>query len=148
MDKLLSRLVDSNSIALSTVCDEINHGEDVSELANAMIKVMRSKAGVGLAAPQIGVCKRVIAIEYAALNIVMINPVIVKSPGKIVKSINEGCLSFPALLKTIKRSKRVVVEGYDLNWNKVKIDARNMAAFIFQHEIDHLNGITIARDRK
>lgn len=137
------QLVSKKDPALRTVCDEVPHGEDMSELIDGMLKVMRTARGVGLAAPQVGECKRVVVIEYAAVKTAIINPVITKTPGKLVTSVGEGCLSYPGLKVDQKRHKRVIVEGFDRNWKPVRIDARNLTAFIVQHEVDHLNGVTI-----
>lgn len=138
-------LVGKKDPALKSICEEIPHGDDVSLLVKGMYRILNNNnIGVGLAAPQIGVTKRVILIKYASYDMAIINPVIVKSPGKIVTSINEGCLSFPGIKVDVKRSKRVIVKGFSVDWKPIKLDLRNLAAFIAQHEIDHLNGITIA----
>ncbi|MBL4699792.1 MAG: peptide deformylase [Phycisphaeraceae bacterium] len=136
-------LVGKNSKLLKTVCDEVEFGTQFPGLVSDLFRIMKENGGVGLAAPQIGETVRVIVIKYASTFALMINPVIIKTPGKIVTSMNEGCLSFPGLRVDRKRHKRVIVEYFDENWKKVKLDARGLLAFIVQHEIDHLNGITI-----
>lgn len=136
-------LVGKGSKSLRTVCDEVEHGTQLPGLVNDMFRIMREKRGIGLAAPQIGETVRVMVVEYGSVCAVMINPVIVKRPGKIVTSIGEGCLSYPGLKADRQRNKRVIVEYFDENWKKVKLDARGLLAFIVQHEIDHLNGVTI-----
>ena len=136
-------LVGKDSKFLRTVCDEVEHGTQLPGLVSDLFRIMLENWGVGLAAPQIGEAVRVIAVEYASVCTVMINPVIVKRPGKIVTSIGEGCLSYPGLRVDRKRHKRIIVECFDSNWKRVKLDARGQLAFIVQHEIDHLNGITI-----
>tara|TARA_R110000744_G_C19357750_1_gene561059 strand:+ start:2715 stop:3143 length:429 start_codon:yes stop_codon:yes gene_type:complete len=137
------QLVAKKDPALKAVCEPVTPGDDVSDIIEGMFKVMRQKLGVGLAAPQVGVTKRIILIEYGATCTAIINPVIIKRPGKLVTSIGEGCLSFPGKKINIKRNKRVVVEGFNQDWEPIKIDARNLLAFIVQHEVDHLNGVTI-----
>lgn len=137
------KLVESDDPILHTVCDPVPHGMNVSEIVDAMFGLLQIKLGVGLAAPQVGLNERIIVVEYGAIKTAIINPVITKRPGKVVNSIDEGCLSYPGKRVTLKRHKWVTVEGFDVNWNPVKIDARTLLAFIIQHEIDHLNGITI-----
>lgn len=137
------QLVSKKDPALKTVCEPVTFGEDVSEIIEGMFKVMRQKLGVGLAAPQVGITKRIILVEYASICTAIINPVIIKKSDKLVTSIGEGCLSFPGKKINIKRNKRVVVKGFNHNWVPIKIDARNLLSFIMQHEIDHLNGVTI-----
>lgn len=136
-------LVPATATILGQVCEPVAYGTAMAELIEGMFDLLDYARGVGLAAPQVGVALRVIVINYAATTVAIINPVITKAPGKIVRSLNEGCLSFPGARRTIKRSKRVIVEGFDKNWEPVKIDARNFLAFVVQHEIDHLDGVTI-----
>lgn len=137
------QLVGKKDPALSTICNPVDKGEDVTTIVAGMFDLMRKHGGVGLAAPQVGIVKRIIIIEYGAVTTAIINPVITKSPGKIVTSIQEGCLSFPGKRVNLKRHKRVIVEGFNEYWEPVRIDARNFTAFILQHELDHLDGITI-----
>jgi len=137
------QLVGKKSPALRTVCKPVPFDTSVNKLIEGMFELMRSKNGVGLAAPQVGITSRIIIIEYGSTSTEIINPRIIKSTGKIVTSIAEGCLSFPGKKIDIKRHKRVIVTGFDRNWKLIKFDFRNFAAFIAQHEIDHLNGVTI-----
>jgi peptide deformylase len=140
---MLRQLVPARSADLRAVCTAVPEGADVLDLADDLRETVKERGGAGLAAPQIGDLRRVIVINYASTCMVVVNPVVVKAPGKIVTSIGEGCLSFPGRRVDVKRSKRVLVEGFDEHWQPVKIDARNFLAFVFQHEIDHLNGVTI-----
>jgi peptide deformylase len=137
------QLVDKNSPSLKTICDAVPLGAPVAELVKEMFELMRKSQGVGLAAPQVGHLWRLVVIEYGAVSCAIINPVITKWPGKIVTSIGEGCLSFPGKKVDVKRHKRVVVEGFDVDWSPLRIDARGHMAFIVQHELDHLDGVTI-----
>jgi len=137
------QLVSKKDPALKAVCTPVTPPNDVTEIIEGMFQVMRQKNGVGLAAPQVGITSRIIVIEYGATCTAIINPVITRVTGKWVTSLAEGCLSFPGKKVDIYRSKRVTVEGYNQDWEPVKIDARNLLAFIVQHEVDHLNGITI-----
>ena len=128
--------------ALYEIAKEVNKSEDVSTLILTMIKIMQQNNGVGLAAPQIGESKRLIIVGTPNLRLIIINPIITKRKLGTVLS-EEGCLSFPGLTKKIKRDKQIVVEGFNENWEHVKRKLRGLDSFIVQHEIDHLNGITI-----
>ena len=114
------------------------------KLASDMIEAMRSADGVGLAAPQVGVTKRIIVIEDIegknnSSPYVFFNPMVVKKIGRI--SFCEGCLSVPDVTYDITRAKSVVMEALDLKGEKVRIDTGGFFARVLQHEIDHLDGI-------
>ena len=128
---------------LSQVAVEVEHGADVSDL----IKQLRDcfagfKGAAGLAANQIGSLDRVVLISVADFVGIVINPVLTKVSENIVNS-SEGCLSFPNQNANVRRSKMVVLEGFDENWQPIKKKLRGFSAFCAQHEIDHLDGITI-----
>lgn len=122
--------------------------EDLRLLVDDMIETMRNAPGVGLAAPQIGVSKQVIVIEFGDEEdetipkqlYVMINPEIISESDEKVAGI-EGCLSVPGLIGEVIRPQVVTVKGQDLNGKKIKIRAQGWLARIFQHEIDHINGV-------
>jgi len=114
------------------------------KLASDMIEAMRSANGVGLAAPQVGVTKRIIVIEDIegknnSSPYVFLNPKILKKNGR--SSFYEGCLSVPDVMHDITRAKSVVMEALDLKGEKVRIDTGGLLARVLQHEIDHLDGI-------
>jgi peptide deformylase len=127
---------------LSQIAIEVNHGEDVSDLIKSMRNVLSRENGAGLAANQVGSLCRVVLINTSDFVGTVINPVITKKSDNIVNS-KEGCLSFPKKIANVRRSKMVVLEGFDENWNPIKKKLRGFSAFCAQHEIDHLNGITI-----
>jgi peptide deformylase len=136
---------------LSQICNEISQQQALEmppEFYEDMFALMAEKRGVGLAAPQVGIPLRIFVMNYGAITTEFINPVITATPGKVVTSHDEGCLSFPGLKVSRKRHKRVTIEGYNRHWEPLRFDLRGLAAFIVQHEIDHLNGITIARASK
>lgn len=115
---------------------------EIKKLAQDMIDTMVSHNGIGLAANQVGVLKRIITIrlnfkkpEFFAL----INPKITKK-SKEKSSLEEGCLSFPNIFIKIKRPEKIEVEGILLNGEKAKFNADGILSHVFQHEIDHLNG--------
>lgn len=112
----------------------------IGKLVTNLVDTMYDAAGVGLAAPQIGVSKRVIVIDPGDNLIVLINPEIVRLEGEEELG-EEGCLSIPGVWGKVKRAPWVTVRGYDLQGKPVAYDAEGLAARAFQHEIDHLDGI-------
>lgn len=117
--------------------------EKTKELINDMIETMHKYDGVGLAAVQVGILKRIIVIDIYDEKtpiVKLINPVILKQKGE--REVEEGCLSFPNKFAKVKRPVEVEVEGLNENGEKVKIKAVELLAQELCHEIDHLNGIT------
>ncbi|RMG74377.1 MAG: peptide deformylase [Nitrospirae bacterium] len=117
---------------------------DLQTLIDNMIETMYAAPGIGLAANQVGELKRLIVIDTSGREnkdslIVIINPEIVEAEGRIDSE--EGCLSVPGYVSTIKRHGRVFVRGLDREGNPVEIEADGLLARALQHEIDHLNGI-------
>jgi len=113
---------------------------EVQDLGRKMVEAMIENDGIGLAGPQIGVSKKIIIVMTEEGPEVFINPRIVVMSGER-ELMEEGCLSVPGLFLKIKRSKGVEVEALTLQGKKVRIKAEGLLARIFQHEIDHLNGI-------
>lgn len=95
--------------------------------------------GCALAAPQIGVQKQVVVMDVDDQQLVIINPIVVESSGEFVYS--EGCLSIPELYVDILRPNQVLVRGFTLDGDEVEIEADEFLGRVFQHEIDHLNGV-------
>lgn len=112
---------------------------NVIKLINNMLETMYKAGGVGLAAPQVGVLKRVIVIDVGEGPVKLINPEIVASSGSQTDA--EGCLSCPGLTGEVKRAKKVTVKGLSPEGEEVIIEAEELFARALQHEIDHLNGI-------
>ena len=112
----------------------------IRELAQDMMETMHKFDGVGRAAPQVGILKRVIVIDLGEENTqyMLVNPIIKKEKGEQV--VDEGCLSFPNQYGKVRRPKSIVVEALDLNGKKVVIKAKDLLAQALSHEIDHLNG--------
>ena len=109
-------------------------------LVEDMFETMYHAEGVGLAAPQVGILKRVIVIDDREGNkLEMVNPVIKEMDGEEVQI--EGCLSLPHKQGSVKRATHIVVDYYDKDNNKKTLETRDFLARIIQHEIDHLNGI-------
>lgn len=115
--------------------------DKIRELAQDMMDTMHKYDGVGLAAPQVGVLKRVIVIDLYEKDTqyMIVNPEIISEKGE--QCVDEGCLSFPNQFGKVRRPKEVVVTGLDLNGNRIKIKAKDLLAQALSHEIDHLNGI-------
>lgn len=115
----------------------------VARLAQDMLETMYEAPGLGLAAPQIGVGKRLFVYdldpEERADPHVLVNPRIVESDGEW--TYQEGCLSIPGLSFEITRPKVVHLVGLDLDGNEVSIEADELTARLFQHELDHLDGV-------
>ena len=117
--------------------------EKIKELIEDMVETMHKYNGVGLAAVQVGILKRVIVIDTYEEDtpiVKLINPKILKQKGS--REVEEGCLSFPNRFAKVIRPTEVVVEGLNENGEKVKIKAVELLAQALCHEIDHLNGIT------
>lgn len=115
----------------------------LKELIEDMFETMDEAPGVGLAAPQVGILKRVIVIddreEVNRKRMYMINPVITHKEGKAVDL--EGCLSVPLKQGTVERATNIDVEYMDIDGNKKSLNATDFFARIIQHEVDHLDGI-------
>jgi peptide deformylase len=124
---------------------------DLQILIDDMIDTMRDEPGVGLAATQVAVSNRLIVVEYAEGSedgeseekpklYVVINPEITRPSSEMVMGI-EGCLSIPGLVGEVERHDSLVVKGLNRYGKPIKIKASGWLARIFQHEIDHLDGI-------
>jgi len=111
----------------------------IFKLLDNMKDTMYEYKGVGLAAPQIGVSKRVITIDVGNGLIELINPTVVEVEGSATEA--EGCLSIPGVVGDVPRPTKVTVRGLDRNGQEVEYNAVEYLARAFQHEIDHLNGI-------
>ena len=135
-------ILKSGADELSQVAEEVPIEEDVSELICDMYDTMYDNKGIGLAANQVGVLKRIAIIKYGQRGVAIINPKIVKRNLGTTTS-EEGCLSFPNRTAYVKRSKAIVVEGYDEYWHPIKLKLRGLESFCAQHEIDHLDGVTM-----
>lgn len=117
---------------------------ELKEIVADMWETMYSAKGVGLAAPQIGLAKRISIIDVSAgedetKKLLVINPTITKREGSQVGE--EGCLSIPGFREPVKRANKVVVEAQDVNGEPIQVEGEELLARALQHEIDHLNGI-------
>ena len=148
MDEL-EDIVLSPDPRLTTRCTEIDAIDDsVRKLAERMLRDMYAADGVGLAAPQIGELVRlvVIDVDYPTGEenpYVLVNPRIVEASEE-TRPYDEGCLSFPGISVEIERPRRVVVQAENLDGDTMQYEAEdNLMAVCLQHEIDHLDGITM-----
>ena len=113
---------------------------EILNLIRDMAETMYTDSGVGLAAPQVGISKRVIIIDEEKEGLmVLVNPEIIKSEGEIIDE--EGCLSIPGIYSDVKRSSKVTVKALNENGEKIEITKEGLIARALQHEIDHLNGV-------
>jgi peptide deformylase len=113
----------------------------IASLAEAMIETMYEAPGVGLAANQIGVQKRLFVYDKGDGPVVVVNPVIVESDGEW--TYEEGCLSVPGLSWEITRPNAIHLVGYDLDGREISVETDEFEGRIFQHEMDHLNGVLL-----
>lgn len=116
-----------------------NPSHNPVELAENMLAFMKDGAGIGLAAPQIGLPLRIFVMSAGGEEIVCINPVIV-APSEKVEIAQEGCLSFPDLKLKIKRPVEVIVKYQVQDGTEIEHTFYDLAARCFQHELDHLDG--------
>ncbi|PCJ63401.1 MAG: peptide deformylase [Planctomycetota bacterium] len=115
---------------------------ELKELASNMLETMYENKGVGLAAPQVGVSKRLIVLDCSENRdepIVLFNPEIVKGIGKTIGT--EGCLSIPDIEAKVQRFEKINIKGLNENGEETSYDAEELLSTCFQHEIDHLNGV-------
>jgi len=120
-----------------------NINQEIVDLARDMVETMYRAPGVGLAAPQVNRGIRLITVDLSVGEnkdelFILINPEIVEESGKTTAE--EGCLSVPGIYEKLERPERVVVKGYDLNGREITIEASDLLARAFAHEIDHLEG--------
>ena len=127
--------------------------KNLQTLIDDMIETMRDAPGVGLAAPQVGISERVIVVEYFENEQAeeeedetkkkvwaMVNPEIVKASEEQVMGV-EGCLSIPALVGEVERHETLQIKGLNRHGQPMRVKAAGWLARIFQHEIDHINGV-------
>lgn len=115
--------------------------EKIKQLVEDMLETMYKYNGVGLAAPQVGVLKRIVVIDIDDGNgpLVFINPEIIKEKGE--QEVEEGCLSFPNQFAKIIRPSEVTAKALDKDGQEFKVKAKGLLAQAISHEVDHLNGV-------
>jgi len=125
-------------MALRTISPVEQMTPRISELITDMLDTMYDAMGVGLAAPQVGILKRIVVIDVGEGPIVLINPEILETGGE--QTGDEGCLSVPGMAGQVTRPNYVKVKALDVNMNEVIYEGEELLARAFCHEIDHLDG--------
>ncbi len=114
--------------------------DGIKRLIDDMFETMYEFDGVGLAAPQIGIAKKIVVIDDRDGNkLALINPVITESKGEQISE--EGCLSLPGFAGRVKRPEFVKVEALNIDGDEILLEAEGFLAIVLSHEIDHLDGI-------
>jgi peptide deformylase len=132
--------------ALRTVAQPVTTlDKEIRLAAGKMLELMYASEGLGLAAPQVALPVRLLVMNFSgdpnnkAAECVALNPVVVESKGSVTD--REGCLSFPGLYQNVRRFKTVRVQAYDLNGELFEMVCHDLPARVWQHEIDHLDGV-------
>ena len=124
---------------LGKVCREVKEMTPKTKiLIEDMLDTMYDACGVGLAAPQVGILKRVVTIDIGDGPLVMVNPVILTSDGE--QTAGEGCLSLPGKAGKVTRPNHVIAKAYNENMEEYEIEATELLARAICHELDHLEG--------
>lgn len=116
-------------------------GEDIGQLSRDMLETMYAEKGIGLAATQVGVPKRVVVMDLSEGKdspMVLVNPEIKEKSG--IEEMEEGCLSVPGFFETVRRAEQVVFQYLNLEGEEMEVRADGLLAVCVQHEIDHLDG--------
>ena len=116
--------------------------DEVRQLADDLLETMYSARGIGLAAVQVGIARRVIVADVSRERnapLALVNPRVAAVPGEEAE-FEEGCLSVPGVYETVSRPERVRIEAWDRDGNAVSMEAEGALAACLQHEIDHLDG--------
>jgi peptide deformylase len=113
----------------------------VKEIVDRMVEVMYANKGIGLAAPQIGISSQIIVVGVGGKWRAFINPKIIEGEGESI--LEEGCLSLPTIEVPVKRKEKVAVRAWDLDGKEVSLELSCFSGRVYQHEIDHLDGILI-----
>lgn len=134
---------DKRLVAENETVRQIDDG--TRKIVKKMIKTMFKKNGIGLAAPQVGINKRIVVIDTSFGEdrdhiLVLINPEIVKK-GSETLVMEEGCLSFPDLYIPVERARSITVKAFSLNGEPLQFEATDYFARVIQHEVDHVDGV-------
>lgn len=135
------KLVDENNVILRQISSawDFTVDGDPNDLIRRMVKVMMENNGIGLAAPQVGISKRIFVMGNETKLYACINPEIIEGTGIVMD--REGCLSFPDLWLNVKRQESIKVKFYNAVGSEIITEFTGLIARVFQHERDHLDGI-------
>lgn len=128
-------------------CENVDRIDgEVKKLIRDMTETMYQANGIGLAACQVGVSRRVIVVDVSPIDpekdfFTMVNPEVISEEGEIEHE--EGCLSVPDCLEKLKRKEKILVRGFSPAGKEIEISAEGILAIAIQHEIDHINGVLI-----
>lgn len=125
----------------ATAVDVADDAESLQRLVEDMLETMYEAPGVGLAAPQIGISKRIFVADVGEGPFVMVNPEIVESAG--TWTFDEGCLSVPGYYWPIKRPEYAKARGFDIHGDPIELEGEELMGRVLQHEIDHLHGMLL-----
>ncbi len=146
-ETLIQPILKSGEPALRAHCEPISEFDgEVLGIARDLLDTLKANGGYGLAAPQIGVTKRMVAVDLSAGKVrdkaqVLVNPRIISESGRVIQV--EACLSLPGTLMRIPRPMKVKVEFWTPRGERVVMGAKHMMARILCHELDHLEGVLI-----
>lgn len=135
----LRQIREKDDEILRKVCKEVKAFDDrLAILLDDMYETMLSRDGVGLAAPQVGIIKRVAVVDIGDGKIELVNPVILSEEGK--QNGSEGCLSVPGVFGEVERPQKVTVEAFNRKGDKFTVTGEDLLARALCHEIEHLDG--------
>jgi peptide deformylase len=138
------KLVYYGNETLASVAEAVDNIDGaVASLIDEMFKIMHREIGIGLAAPQIDLAKRIIVVdtgEGPGTKMAMVNPVI-KGKSDSTEPFDEGCLSLPGINAEVIRPSGILISGYNRDGKEVEFEADGLIARVLQHEMDHLDGI-------
>lgn len=138
----IRKIIENGDPILRKTAKEVEKIEErIQTLVEDMIETLHKYNGVGLAAPQVGILKRIVVIDTYDGNgaLVLINPKIIKTKGE--QTVEEGCLSFPNQYAKVVRPEEVMVEALNEKGEIIRVEGKDLLAQALMHEIDHLNGI-------
>jgi peptide deformylase len=130
---------DLRVVSVPVALDRVG-SQDMAELIEDLKVTMKKENGIGIAAPQVGIHERVIIVDMNGKPTAFINPEITEKSFKLLDS-EEGCLSVPGKWGVVKRHRGVSIKALDAKGNPIAFKTHGLVAIIFQHEIDHLDGV-------
>ena len=136
---ILEIITEGNAVLRQTAKPISKVTKGLERIADDMLETMYEAPGVGLAAPQVGVSKRIVVVDVGDGPIVLFNPEVIEKRSR-QKDV-EGCLSVPGIVGKVERSETVTVRGLSVGGRAVDYRATGLLARVLQHEIDHLDGI-------